>query len=334
MDSSTLVGYVACAISVLFFGSNFVPIKKYETGDGIFFQWVLCTAIWFSGMVVNIARTHFSSGLTSSISFYPFAMLGGVLWATGNIMVVPIVKCIGLGLGMCTWGTVNLIVGWASGTFLFSQKVAHPIFNYIGVALAVCSVTLFVFVKTDTSPSPQSKQSGYTAIEANDDISVNSYNEELHNTYDLKEKPPVDSGMWVEALSPTQKRALGFFLSLVSGIFYGVNFNPPQYIMDNSSNTVGLDFVFSHFCGIFVTSTTYMVVYSIAKKTDLRYIQPWYYLHCSLECFGRLLRSLGLLPTQTYLWLSRFLSLQLALDLSLQHGEYLYSKRLKDEGIC
>ena len=28
-------GYVAVIITVVFFGSNFVPVKKFETGDGM-----------------------------------------------------------------------------------------------------------------------------------------------------------------------------------------------------------------------------------------------------------------------------------------------------------
>ena len=30
------VGFIAAAIAVVFFGSNFVPLKKFETGDGMF----------------------------------------------------------------------------------------------------------------------------------------------------------------------------------------------------------------------------------------------------------------------------------------------------------
>lgn len=28
------VGYIGAIVAILFFGSNFVPVKKYETGDG------------------------------------------------------------------------------------------------------------------------------------------------------------------------------------------------------------------------------------------------------------------------------------------------------------
>ena len=36
-------------------------------------------------------------------------MLGGVIWALGNVWAVSIVKCIGLGLGICIWGSTNLL---------------------------------------------------------------------------------------------------------------------------------------------------------------------------------------------------------------------------------
>lgn len=41
------IGWIGVAVAVLFFGSNFIPIKKYETGDGMFFQFVVCTGITF-----------------------------------------------------------------------------------------------------------------------------------------------------------------------------------------------------------------------------------------------------------------------------------------------
>ena len=34
---------------------------------------------------------------------------GGMIWCFGNVTVVPIVKCIGLGLGLCIWGSSNMV---------------------------------------------------------------------------------------------------------------------------------------------------------------------------------------------------------------------------------
>ena len=67
-------GYISLFIAVFFFGSNFLPVKQYETGDGMFFQLVLCLAIWSVGFIVNWARNF--------PKFYALPMLGGVLWTT------------------------------------------------------------------------------------------------------------------------------------------------------------------------------------------------------------------------------------------------------------
>lgn len=34
VDHHEYLGYIGAIVAVLFFGSNFVPVKKYETGDG------------------------------------------------------------------------------------------------------------------------------------------------------------------------------------------------------------------------------------------------------------------------------------------------------------
>merc|ERR1712038_1391780 len=110
-ESSTpaWLGYAGSGVTVLFFGSNFAPVKKIDTGDGMFFQWILCSAIWTVGLVIHAVRNF--------PKFYPLAMLGGFLWSSGNLMVVPIIQTIGLAQGLLIWGSLNLLSGWASGRF-------------------------------------------------------------------------------------------------------------------------------------------------------------------------------------------------------------------------
>ncbi|XP_072440367.1 transmembrane protein 144-like isoform X2 [Chiloscyllium punctatum] len=131
-ESHLALGFIACAVAVVFFGSNFVPVKKFDTGDGMFFQWILCAAIWIVSLVVNL--------ILKCPEFWPLAMIGGFLWATGNITVVPIVKTIGLGLGVLIWAAFNLLMGWASSRFgwfgIDPEEVAKPWLNYLGAALA------------------------------------------------------------------------------------------------------------------------------------------------------------------------------------------------------
>ena len=56
-------------------------------------------------------------------------------------------------------------------------------------------------------------------------------------------------------------------MAIIAGLFYGVNFTPPQYLIDNDKgSSSGLDYVFSHFCGILLSSTFYFLVYCLLMR--------------------------------------------------------------------
>ena len=57
-------------VSSFFWGSYYLPVKQYVTGDGMFFQLVLCTGIWISSFIVNAVRGF--------PTFYAFPMLGKI----------------------------------------------------------------------------------------------------------------------------------------------------------------------------------------------------------------------------------------------------------------
>jgi len=159
-----------------------------------------------------------------------------------------------LGLGMLLWGSANLLMGWGSGTFglfgLTKETVPIPYLNYLGVSVAILSVVMYIFVKTD---SEYKIQQDFPEEEKN-----------LINPTDTIDSS--EGASWVDNLSSGQKRFFGILLSLISGIFYGVNFDPPTYLMDHGGSQNGLNYVFSHFCGIYATSTLYFFVYCIIKK--------------------------------------------------------------------
>lgn len=66
------LGFAALVLSVLFFGSNYLPVKQFETGDGMFFQLILTTGIWSVGFIVYAIRDF--------PKFYALPMLGGFFW--------------------------------------------------------------------------------------------------------------------------------------------------------------------------------------------------------------------------------------------------------------
>ncbi|XP_033114017.1 transmembrane protein 144-like isoform X2 [Anneissia japonica] len=248
---SDTAGYIGVIVAIIFFGTNLVPVKNANTGDGIFYQWIACTGIWLTGLVVHLIR--------GCPTFQPIAMLGGFLWTTGNITVIPIIKTIGLSLGILIWGSLNLLAGWASGRFglfgLDKDVITRPAFNYSGVALAMLSVVVSLFLKPSV---------GVQLPEESEHLLSKHVNTQVNQPLN------TDDASWVDNLSPTKKRVMGICLSMVAGIFYGVNFVPCLWIQDHieGASENGLDYVFSHFCGILFTSSTYFFVYCILKKNQ------------------------------------------------------------------
>lgn len=254
------LGFALAGVAIFFFGSNFVPVKKFETGDGMFFQWVLCSAIWHCGVVVHCIR-HFPP-------FEHVAMLGGFLWATGNICVVPIIKTIGLGKGILVWGSVNMLAGWASGRFGWFNTTARPpshsLLNYGGMGLCLISAVVYLFIRTEISPRVDHSPI-VTSVSDEDPL--------LPKTSDISnvnEEPMVTSyePSFLERLAPRTRAILGTLMAVASGLLYGLNFTPVIYLMDQKGvhKQDGLDYVFSHFSGIYITSTVYFCLYAIIRR--------------------------------------------------------------------
>uniref|UniRef100_A0A803V5R8 Transmembrane protein 144 n=1 Tax=Ficedula albicollis TaxID=59894 RepID=A0A803V5R8_FICAL len=255
------IGFTSSTVAVLLFGTNFVPVKKLDTGDGMFFQWILCASIWIVSLVVNLIQ--------NCPRFWPLAMVGGFLWATGNVTVVPIVKTIGLALGLLIWASFNLLTGWASSRFgwfgIDPEEVSRPILNYIGAGLSLISAVIFLFIKTEVQSSSASLESTPLLRESSINVS---------------EDTTEDS--WVDKFSPAKRRLIGCGLAVVAGILYGSSFVPVLYIKDhgrrNETLYIGasqfdLDYVFAHFSGIFLTSTIYFLIYCAVRKNK-PYVYP------------------------------------------------------------
>jgi len=296
MTTSHGVGYICSLVAMLFFGSNFVPVKRFETYDGMFYQWVMCAAIWIWGLLLQLVliATDDVFELTGSnttdvgliqssrpdkysVKFFPFAALGGALWATGNTMSVPIINWIGLSMGLLIWGAANMLMGWATGAFgLFGlpvNELQNKGLNYTGVALAVVALGLYSQIKatlgkekSDVGLQPLNAESG-KAVEENPSNSMDGHVMLTPEPPLLEDLAPPDDG-------PTPaKRAAGVVMAVVAGLLYGNNFTPPQYMVahtEGPDNDHILSYVFSHFTGIFATSTFWFLVYCCVMRSNPR----------------------------------------------------------------
>ena len=63
-------GFLGCIIASIFFGSNLLPVKQFSVGDGFFFQFIYCVAVWLVGLVLDL--------ILHNERFYPLVLIGGI----------------------------------------------------------------------------------------------------------------------------------------------------------------------------------------------------------------------------------------------------------------
>ena len=74
----------------------------------MFFQWLMAIGALLVGLLFHIGVNHQPPFLSFSIS-------GGILWATGNVLTVPTLKLVGIGMTQTMVGLANAVGGWISG---------------------------------------------------------------------------------------------------------------------------------------------------------------------------------------------------------------------------
>jgi hypothetical protein len=229
----------------------------------MFFQLILTTAIWTVGFIVNAIRNF--------PKYYPLPMLGGFLWSTGNLNTVPIIKLIGIGMGTLFWNTILLIFGWAIARFgWFGVKAEIPsetTLNYIGVLLAATSGLFYLFVKSESITNVQDREQlidGRDVSSTENFSNINNSNA-INNTTTSSNSPET----FFDNLSSPSKRILGTCMACLSGILYAFTFTPALYVQDNykEASQNALDYVFSLYTGIYLSSVMYFTIYCIIKKS-------------------------------------------------------------------
>lgn len=63
-------GFVGCLVASVFFGLNLLPVKQFSAGDGFFFQFVFCVAVWLVGLILD--------RILDNQRFYPLVLIGGI----------------------------------------------------------------------------------------------------------------------------------------------------------------------------------------------------------------------------------------------------------------
>ena len=125
--------------------------------------------------------------------------------------------------------------------------------------MCIIGSSFYAFVKTDipnevnSSSADNDRHTFHTQIVdlEHGDIHL----DDIHQSHQVHEASIFDS------MSDSNKHITGIVLSILSGLWYGTNATPPQWLKDHGYGDNEAEYIFPHFVGIFITSTFYFWIY-------------------------------------------------------------------------
>lgn len=270
-----LLGLVFAGVAVLLFTAFPLPTKSFATADGLYFQAIMACGIWLVGAVLFWVQCASSSGCPA---FVPFSCLGGAIWALSNMLLVPIVGCIGVGLCMLFWGCTEMLAGWCTARFglfgVHAQPVSNASLNYAGVALGVLSLLVLSFATPAVADGSDRRALEDAEEGGGAPLLPPPAAPGLQEAAPPPAAPAPGFAFW-EAWPPLAKRAFGVGASLVAGSLSGSTFTPVQRVVDHPELFPGaprtlLGNLHAHFTGILFTALAGLAVYAAATRNA-----PW-----------------------------------------------------------
>lgn len=85
---------------------------------------------------------HVLISFACGVNKCPLALYGVAMCGAGNLAVVPIIKMIGMTMGLTVWGVTNMLTGWVIGTFILKQSMTCKEVSYGGIALVIIRYAL------------------------------------------------------------------------------------------------------------------------------------------------------------------------------------------------
>ena len=249
IETTTLIfDYVALAISSFLAGISYLPVKKYDTSDGFFFQLLFNLGGWLPTLALHIYQ--------NSPQFYTLPFLGGILGATGTLCIVPTVKLIGLGVGSLIWNTFSLLSGWAIARYgwlgVDKEIPTNVLLNYIGMFFTVLTVFMFFLVNPETL-----KDSKKT-------------DELITNKNDEEKLPIINKTSILGDRKALLKKILGITLAAYSGLSGAFDTPSILYVISNYPNASHdqTHYLFSNWSGGFLASIIFFALYCVFKKNE------------------------------------------------------------------
>ena len=253
MTGNHFVGIMGVIVASFVWGSNFTVVRKYDMpADGVHFAFLMSIGIITVGLLTLVSSPMEDGDF--EVVFAPCGILGGALWAVGNFLTVPIIQCLGLGVGLAIWAGTNMIVAFLVGAMglegigidLPREPLTHPFCGGFGVVLAVLALIIFANVKSTVesraSVVNHGEEAGVeelllsahsnTATIADGEIEarISPPLEISSQTRGSTMEPEANSGghyvTTVRVEDENGRAPLGVLMAVLAGTLYGIQFAP------------------------------------------------------------------------------------------------------------
>uniref|UniRef100_A0A0N4ZNA5 Transmembrane protein 144 n=1 Tax=Parastrongyloides trichosuri TaxID=131310 RepID=A0A0N4ZNA5_PARTI len=267
---SLLLGLGACAIASLSFGSMFVPLKRYDAGDGIFSQLIMSIGILIISFIINCYQNF--------PPFEPIALISGSLWVFGNSMAVPIINRLGLSVGILLWNSVNCCLGAFTSVFGLFGTLPKPPTNFItyffGVTFVIIGGFTFSLIKKENNDNNSERSENDELMEVKDEATkesslITNGQEINYESIPLEKNGEVKENHMNDKKSVYFDRIIGVIMAIISGSMYALVFIPItllQQAEESDTKKHILDYFFSFTFGIFISATFVFIIYALIKK--------------------------------------------------------------------
>lgn len=146
---SSSVGYIAALISMVGWGSYFVPMKRIKNYDPVYFQAVMCMGIFISSIILSIFIHEFLLSI--------LGILSGILWSIGNSLSVVSIKHSKLSIAAPIWMGIAIFGSFISGTFFLKETIHSLPVGIFGLILLVIGIFLMSSVSDNKKGSADLK---------------------------------------------------------------------------------------------------------------------------------------------------------------------------------
>lgn len=214
--TSTVIGFTAAIVSMLAWGSYFVPMKRIKEYDPFYFQLIMATSIFISSFIIAF--------VFQSLTFSILPIVSGILWSIGNIFSVLAVKKSGLSKTAPVWMGIGIFVAFLWGIIFLKESLSFLPMSIAGIVLLI--IGIWLISQVEEARKTQSRQGILFAIIAG--ILFGSYLVPLKNStlQPLQFLFPMSLGIMLGGIIVFAfKRTKVNFAILPSGAFSGIIWN-------------------------------------------------------------------------------------------------------------